>query len=239
MDVEHKDASWSRGQFNLRMTKRRRKQLEEIAASLPASASAIDAIDHALDRACQSAAPACDSRIDGIEAAIQSLDERGRIDMRRMASGLAEVAKSIKDLRDLISAVADMPEDSLEAGETGKPRPFREWLEGALAERGMRAERSAIARAAWSAKSRQANGLLSLEFMADLISADGVEAPACGRPARVLFVGIGEGEAFADLDRQRQVLLRCAPLPGGGWAAQAFAPRSGGAPAVPIGALRI
>jgi hypothetical protein len=225
ISAEGKDPSWTRDQFNVRLTKRRRRQLAAVAAAMAPGASAVDAIDRALDLALSSGSRDDGERIDGIEEILRLLG--GRTD-----AGLASVAGEVRRLRELISAVAQETEH-------GGALPLREWLESALVDRGMRAARSAIVRATWSSKSRRYDGLLSLEFATDLISVDGAAVPPGGEPGHIFLDGIGDGHVFAELDRHRQVLLRCSPAPGGGWTIAAFTAHSIGTPVSPLGTIRI
>lgn len=231
--AEGKDPSWTRSQFNVRLTKRRRRQLEEVAASMPPSSSAVDAIDRALDLALGSAERDGGERIDLIEEGLRRLGEL-------TGAGLSSVASEVRRLRELISDAAGEPEDGGEPQEDSGARPFREWLESELRRRGMEAARYAIANASWSGKSRQGAGRVSMEFMAELSAADGAAAPAgTGGQALVRFDGIGDGEAFATLDRHASIRIQCKPADGGGWTAQAFSLRSGSAPAVLLASTRI
>jgi len=114
MDKAKTDAAapgWGRADLNIKFSKRRLAQLQQIAAGLPASATPTDAIDHALTAAI--ALGRIEGRLGDLEDAIvewtadshaQAARHEARAD--RMEARIGELAKGIQALHTLISAVA-------------------------------------------------------------------------------------------------------------------------------------
>lgn len=102
---------WGRADLNIKFSKRRMAQLKQIAASLPASATPTDAIDHALSAAI--AIGSIEGRLGDLEDAIVewTADQREQADRAqaqadRMEAKIGELARGIQALHALISAVA-------------------------------------------------------------------------------------------------------------------------------------
>lgn len=102
---------WGRADLNIKFSKRRLAQLQQIAETLPASATPTDAIDHALSAAI--ALGSIEGRLGDLEDAIVEWTEdshaqaaRHEAQAERMEARIGELAKGIQALHALISAVA-------------------------------------------------------------------------------------------------------------------------------------
>lgn len=96
---------WDRQELNLRLTRRRRDQLTELAAKLAPDATPTDAIDYSL-RISTNDDKALDSRIEDLEEIIERHASERRLQIERLENGLHALARGLDALRALISDVA-------------------------------------------------------------------------------------------------------------------------------------
>ena len=105
MDQKTTENGWDRADVNVRLSKRRKDKLRALAARLPAGATPLDAMDHAL-RVATNDAPLAD-RIDTFEDAMEADAMQRRFEIDRLEEVVKQCLNGISELRTLISSLAE------------------------------------------------------------------------------------------------------------------------------------
>jgi hypothetical protein len=209
---------WNRAGVYVRLTKRRKARLREIAKELGCDDSPHQAIAARIESAGVTApalGPDLDGaamdRIDGLSIAVASLEER-------MASMIGQLGEALSPL---VEAVA--PAELL-------PSPASAWLANVRSSTGAAVAKLALARMAWTATQSGPDGRLSMEFDADLVNIDGLPAKASA-PVSIRLDGIDPHSRFAHEVHSKgghRIVLACQPAASGRWTLAAFWPKPDG-----------
>lgn len=96
-------AGWDRGDFNVRLGKRRKRQLLAVAATLSHPATPLDAVDAALACALEGASK---SLLVEMDAALAAREEASRARSEALAAEVRSIRDSLEALRALLAALA-------------------------------------------------------------------------------------------------------------------------------------
>lgn len=208
---------WDRRGLHLRLSKERLASLRAIASDLPAGCSPSEAVDNAIEiatAACAAATESGEARFDDIDDAIERLSRQSAAEATRQQEVASGIARHVKELRDLISAVAgpapeggDDIENGNHRGDADQAMPtLRDWLDSEAAES---PRASLLAKAQWRSKRRADDQSMTVELLVEALAA----MPDTGRPrgpARLAKLRLAKGEKFIDdADRMGDFYLAC------------------------------
>lgn len=237
---------WERQQISFWITPQRREDLMALAQGLPAGATPSDVIAAAIVAA-RAQLDASQSNPAELADSIDSAIANGLSETRKAVEGqnqaLNEMGKGLRSIHALLAALAG--EDGLQEaggqaalgpGGVAPPQGFRQWLEASLAAAGGRPQRSAVARATWSAVGRISDRLVAVDFMASLAAIDGKPvAPALAiSSTAVRFDVLEANHPFATVDWAAQLYFVCQPV-GSGWVIHAHLAGPDGSAGAAIG----
>lgn len=237
---------WDRKQVSFWITPQRRQDLLALAQGLPAGATPSDVIAAAIATA-RAQLDASQSNPAELADSIDSAIADGMLNTRRAVEGqsqaIHEMGKGLRSIHALLAALAG--EEGLQesggqaepgGGGIAAPQGFRQWLEASLIAAGGRPQRSAVARATWSAVGRISDRLVAVDFMASLAAIDGKPvAPALATASTaVRFDLLEANHPFATVDWAAQLYFVCQPV-GSGWVIHAHRAGPDGAAGAAIG----
>lgn len=208
---------WGRHGLHLRLSKERLAGLRAIALDISGGCSPSEAVDRAIEIATAprvTAAESGEARFNDIDDAIERLSRQSAADSTRHQELASAIARHVKELRDLISAVAG-PEpdgrDDIENGNHGggidhTPLALRDWLD---AEAGESARASLLAKANWRSKRRERDQGMTIELLVEALAV----MPETGRQqglSRVASLRLGKDDKFLEsADRMGDFYLAC------------------------------
>lgn len=112
MTTSTPNPGWPRGQITVRLTAKRRANLEKIANGMGPSATPMDALDHAIHAACAPPAPDnVNARLNDLEDMMEALSVQVLAETGRLETIMKTMAKGLNDLHALISEVAAQQAD--------------------------------------------------------------------------------------------------------------------------------
>lgn len=230
MSAKGEDNGWDRANFNVRLTKARRDQLKAVAASLSASATPMEALDAALERALLPMDGGVgEERFDELEDHVTACAMKNESDLARWGERIDTNTKAIDDLRALISALAEADGEPQAGAAQDAPLAFRPWIARELSARGIRASREVIVRAAWRSTSAKSARLVAVGFDGTLISVDGKTARFAATGLAGIRLEIDPSNELAGAWRVGALALRCVAQ-GSGWKLHAHAISLDGSP---------
>lgn len=236
-DDEH--VGWSRDCVNLRLSRERAEKLRALARQLGPGATPTDAVDRALEVASEAESPAtqADGEAAGAEemlSALERLSERTRFEAVASAAAAADIARGLRELSELISAVAAASggsEDGLD-----QPISLRAWLDS---QPRATPGQAIAASARWQSKARVGDQHVSLELL--------VRRAACGDPRREQFAAsslvrldrVQAASPFARTDLISAFLLSCQRAGDGSWRVAGHQMKPDGQAGPLLGTIRV
>lgn len=160
---------WARPSLHLRLSKERLANLLALAVGLPDGCAPSDAVDRAIEVALasrKSESTPTEARFDDLDDAIDRFARQSAIDARKHEEIAREAARNVKELRDLISAVAGSA--SFDENDISEPIPdLRAWLD---AESTNIPKCSLLAKAQWHNMTRIDFQHVSVELLVEVVA---------------------------------------------------------------------
>ncbi|WP_446326733.1 hypothetical protein [Burkholderia pseudomallei] len=239
-DKELIGGRWDQKQVSVWLTRRRKEKLQALAASLPGSATPIDAIDKALElattplfapaseidaaRETREASAATMAAIDRLEArllaALAASDRSAGQTARQIHDRVERVCGLAEDMRAMMAAAAsdhDLDGESDEKPREASPVSIGDWLRATAKAIAEPTPRSMLARAAWRSKARASEMFVSMDFLCQLVAVDGARAQNAPPPALVRVDLIEADGPLFRLDSFSAVCFSCSLSPSGSW----------------------
>jgi hypothetical protein len=237
-EKNHVDQTWNRQAVTFRLSSRRKRDLESIAIGSPIPLSPTSAMDLAISvaLAAQSASPAEDLSSDSamLEEQLSQISSSIEAHAREQRTAISEIARQVKDLRDVMMAAAAIQSHAPDDG--ADVISMREWLR---AETQPLPERSLLAVAKWQAKSRVDDDSFAIDILAERIATPGLGgSSARGLPAVVRLSPVESGSPASKLDSMRSAYLMCQPN-AAGWTISIHPMNADDAPGDSIGMLSV
>lgn len=227
--------AWSRPAVTFRLSSRRKRDLELLASGTHGPLTPTSALDHAIELALAARAAA---NVHELSDSADTEDRLGQLSAliethaREQRTALSELARQLKDLRDVMMAAAQSGVADFE----DEPVGAREWLQ---AETQPLPDRSLLATAKWQAKSRLDDDSFAIDVLVERVATPSLSGQAArGLPALVRFAPIASDSAAARLDSMRSAYLMCQPGPSG-WTVSIHPIDADGAPGSSIGMLTV
>lgn len=201
---------WGRHGLHLRLSKERLAGLRAIASDISGGCSPSEAVDRAIEIATAPRATAAESgeaRLDEIDDAIERLSRQSAADATRQQDVTSGIARHVKELRDLISAVAGPAVDGVDQCPADPAVPtLRAWLDAESAES---PQASLLAKADWQSRRRDGDRGMTVELLVEALAA----MPETGRrlgAASVVSLNLDPSDDFLDsADRMGDFYLAC------------------------------
>jgi len=240
---EVKDGSrsdgWARGCVNLRLTQERARKLRSIAMKLGPAATPTEAVDLALDIALtgkldaeeEKDAAADDSA--RLASALERLSSRTRSEAEAHSAALADVARGVRGLAELISAVAATSGASHDGFD--EPQSLSSWLD---AQARRTPGQPVTARARWQSKTRTGDHHVALELLVTRVPAGDGRFPQTGASSTVRLDRIEVASPFARTDLISAFLLSCQRTADGSWQIAGFQIKPDGGPGPLLGSIK-
>ncbi|MGF6642444.1 hypothetical protein P3T17_000563 [Paraburkholderia sp. GAS82] len=236
-------SAWSREIVGLRLSKRRKADLMEIAETLPDGATPVDAIERAIlaakaeiadqGLADERRASRNASRIAQMADDVARLENKIALISADIESSSREILGRIQSLRQLISDAAGLPgDDDAPLGRSASDAlPLRDWLASETRKRGLAIAQSVALWATWRAKIRVSPGLVSLDFECEISTVDGARPSnlVAASPAPLARLDVVDSRSpLARADELPGIWFWCEPNVGGAWRVRVFAAKQGG-----------
>ena len=165
--------AWQRDGFFIRMSKRRKANLLEIAANLGPMATPSDAIDHALslakERSSRSAS-SIEARLEDLVEQVDAVNMERRLDLDQQNSAIEKLISAIDGQTERLAIVQDDLRQLHAASEQCiAPVPsLSEWLSREVDALGLDAKQPVHVAARWQCTHRLSDRMASMEFAVDM-----------------------------------------------------------------------
>ena len=211
------DSKLAQDKICIRMTPSRKANLAALSSDLPSSSrTPTDVIDHAISIALtirRSRGLESEVRFNDLDNAMELLAADRQKDARDHGTMLNEISQSIRDMRDLMSAVASLP-GSDDGNFSEKAPPLKDWLDK---EAQYLPQKTMLVRARWQAMTRVGEHSISIELRVERVASAGQARGAKpGAPGLANIDHIESGSSLARLELIADFYLACQNN-GNGW----------------------
>lgn len=229
---------WTKPSLHLRLSKERLANLLALAVALPEGCAPADAVDKAIEMALATLACASqpsEARFDDIDDAIAQLASQAIVEARRQHELAREVARDVKELRDLISAAAAA--EYVDGNDIIHTIPtMRSWLD---AEAGGEAQVSLLIKARGQGVGRRRDGVSDQVFEVEILANASSAIPPGTRTPTLVKLEHGLGQNLLNRVDPPDALYWACKKVGGGWHLDARLIEPGGGIGPSLGSQRI
>lgn len=226
--------AWQRDGFFIRMSKRRKANLLEIAANLGPMATPSDAIDHALslakERSSRSAS-SIEARLEDLVEQVDAVNMERRLDLDQQNSAIERQAERMAIVQDDLRQLRAASEQCIAAVPS-----LSEWLSREVNALGLDAQQPVHVAARWQCTRRLTDCMASMEFAVDMQIHDPRRAMSRANTIRLPVVDMDSDLHLAD--KRQPFWFACAKLPNG-WSIEVMRQEPTGAIGEPIQELRM
>lgn len=160
--------AWQRDGFFIRMSKRRKANLMEIAAMLGPMATPSDAIDHALSLAKERSSRSSSSieaRLQDLFEQVDELNMERRLDLDQQNSAIDKLISTVDQQAERIATIQNDLRQLHASNPCTAPIPsLSEWLSREVDDLGLDARQPVIVAARWQCTHRLSDRMASMEF---------------------------------------------------------------------------